>query len=422
MKVLVVHNRYRSDSPGGEDKVVDEEVAALVRRGHSVERFERFNDDIDSFSVTRKALLPAQVVWSQAARRSLARALKAAQPDVVHVHNTFPLLSPSVLYACRAARVPVVATLHNYRLVCASGILFRDGAVCHDCVGRQLPLPGIRHGCYHESALATLPVAAGLVAHRRAWRTMVSAYVFLSGAQRDVIAADGLPAERLFVKPNLVPRSSVPPVHPSEPIVVYAGRLSPVKGLDLLMEAWERYSAERPSGPLRLVVAGAGPLEDQLAAWAARQPAVDWLGMLSRSDCESLFARARAAVVPSAWEEPFGLVVIEAMAAGVPSLAPAHGAFPELIADGVDGVLFQPGSVAALAGVLRDVGDRPGRYASYGRAARSTYERRFSSDAIVEQLLAIYRFAIEHPAHAPGSDRDAAALPAGATSLSRDPG
>ena len=400
MKVLLVHNRYRSDSPGGEDKVVDQEVQALTARGHAVERFERFNDDIGSLSVARQALLPARVVWSEEARRSLTRALLAIRPDVVHVHNTFPLLSPSVLYACRAERVPVVATLHNYRLVCSSGILFRDDAVCHDCVGRRLPLPAVRHGCYRDSALATLPVATGLAVHRRAWRTMVSAYVFLSRAQQEIIARDGLPSGRLFVKPNLVPMPPPQPASRREGIVVYAGRLAPVKGVDLLMEAWDRYSAERGPGSLRLLVAGAGPLEGRVAAWAARHPTVDWVGMLTHGACLSLFNRACAVIVPTVWQETFGLVIVEAMAAGVPSVAPAHGSFPELVTDGADGVLFPPGNAAALATVLRDVDDHPDRYGALGRAARTTYERRFTPDANVEQLLRIYRFAVESPAHA----------------------
>ncbi len=396
MKVLLVHNRYRSLSPGGEDRVVDQESDALAADGHTVERFERFNDDIATWSMGRKALLPAQVLWSEESRRSLGLALRTFRPHVVHIHNTFPLLSPAVLYACRAERVPVVATVHNYRLVCASGILFRDGAVCHDCVG-QAPLPAVRHGCYRGSTAATLPVAGGLIAHRRAWRRMVSAYVFLSAGQRDIIAQDGLPPGRLFVKPNLVPSPSAP-MTDREDLVVYAGRLSPVKGVDLLMEAWDDYRSDASGGGLRLALAGAGPLEKQVAAWAAARPSVNWVGMLSRQACGSLLARARAVVVPSRWEEPFGMVVAEAMAAGVPSVAPAHGSFPELITQGSDGVLFEPGDACALARVFRDMDSDPERFAALGGAARRTYDERFAPKGNVEQLVRIYRFAVDHPA------------------------
>ena len=396
MKVLLVHNRYRSGSPSGENRVVDQEAAALANAGHDVERFERCSDDIAARSVAARALVPAQVLWSDEARRSLTRVLRRSRPEVVHVHNTFPLLSASVLYACRAEKVPVVTTLHNYRLVCASGILFRDGAVCHDCVGRD-PLPAVRHRCYRGSTLATLPVAAELVAHRRAWRTMVSAYVLLSQAQRDIVASDGLPPERLFVKANFAPPVTVAPA-PREDIVVYAGRLSPQKGVDLLMEAWDRYVDDGAGRcRLRLVVAGTGPLEGRVETWAATRPSVEWVGMLSHHECTALLSRSRAAVVPSAWEEPFGLVAVEAMAAGVPPVAPAHGSFGELISHGADGTLFEPGSATALADVLRDVDEHPEVYEALGRAAQRTYQERFTPEANLEQLLRIYRFAVDHP-------------------------
>ncbi|HEV2124711.1 MAG TPA: glycosyltransferase [Chloroflexota bacterium] len=397
MKVLLLHNRYRSGSPSGEDGVVDQEATALAANDHSVERFERFSDDIARRSIGARALVPAQVLWSDEVRRSLRQALQQFRPDVVHVHNTFPLLSPSVLYACRSERVPVVATMHHYRLVCPSGDLFRNGEVCHDCVGR-FPLPAVRHGCYRNSVLATLPLAVGAVAHRRAWRTMVSAYVFLSAAQRDLIAGDGLPSERLFVKPNFVPPPPVAQKRVPEDFVVYAGRLTESKGVHTLMDAWDRYRSHSAEGHLRLVIAGGGPLEDRVSKWAAHRPSVDWVGMLSREHCSSLVARARAVIVPSQWEETFGLVVVEGMALGVPSVASDHGSFPELIEDGVDGVLVEPGNASALATVFQDIEMHPERYEAIASAAWRTYKRRFTPDANLQQLIQIYQFAVRQPA------------------------
>ena len=391
MKVLMVHNRYRSASPGGEDRVVDQEAEALATAGHRVERFERCSDEIAHRSTIKKALVPAEVVWSDSSRRALTRILREYGPDIVHVHNTFPLLSPSVLFACRAARVPVVATLHNYRLVCPSGNLFRDGAVCHDCVGR-VPLPSIVHGCYRASALATAPLAAGVVLHRRTWQTMVSAYIVLSEAQREHMA-DALPPDRVFVKPNFAQ-----PVRcreaPPEDVLVYAGRLTPEKGVDLLMDAWDLYRRHDSGGSLRLVLAGSGPLEAEVEAWAAQRGSAEFVGMLSRSDCAELVARARAVIVPSRWQEPFGLIVVEAMAAGVPAIAASHGSFPELISHGEDGILFAAESAPALADALLDVRDHHERSEAIGRPARRTYERRFGPEANVERLIEIYRFAV----------------------------
>lgn len=402
VKILLVHNHYRSEEPSGEDRVFAQEAAALADAGHAVERFERFSDDIARRSLAGRAVVPAQVVWSNGARRSLTQSLRDWRPDVVHVHNTFPLISPSALYACRDAQVPVVATIHNYRLVCASGALFRDGAVCHDCVGR-IPVAAVRHGCYRDSTLATLPMAASQIVHRRAWRTLVSAYVFLSGIQRDIVAADGFPPGRLFVKPNFVHPGVAAPTG-TEDLIVYAGRLAPVKGLGILMAAWDGYVAQRASPRVHLAIAGAGPLQDEVAAWAATRASVDYLGALSGPDCALLLGRGRAAVVPSTWEETFGLVAVEAMAAGVPPIASALGSFPELITDGVDGVLFEAGNASALAEAFCDVELNPERYKALGRAAQRTFERRFTSEVNLDQLMRVYRFAIQHPAWQPLGD------------------
>ncbi len=390
MRVLVVHNRYRSASPSGENRVVDQETRALLRAGHDVEHFERESDDIQSFSLRQKALLPGQVVWSPSAAREIGRVLGTFKPDVVHVHNLFPMISPSVLHACRRHLVPAVVTLHNYRPICPSGDLFRDGAICHDCVGRA-PFPSVLHGCYRDSAAATLPLAIANVVTRGTWKTLPSAYIFISAAQRELFSSLDLPKERCFVKHNLVyPMTGE---GTTEPLIVYLGRLNEDKGLPLLMEAWDRHA---PSG-LKLVIAGGGPLEEEVSEWARSRPSVEDAGLLTRDGCISLLARARAAVVPSQWLEPFGLVVAEAMSAGVPAIAPAHGAFPELIADGVDGVLFPPGDVGALARLFDEVEREPERWDALGREARRSYERRFEPDKNVAELEAIYRFALEHP-------------------------
>jgi glycosyltransferase involved in cell wall biosynthesis len=395
MRILQVHNRHRSNSPGGEDRVVDQEAAALVVRGHVVERFERANDDIDHWSSGRKALLPARVLWANDARRELAKTIRQARPDVVHVHNTFPLISPSVLLACRTAEVPAVVTVHNYRMICPSGELFREESVCRDCVGR-FPLPAIRHGCYHGSHLESLPAAAALVAHRRVWRTIPSAYVFISNAQRRQFMSLRLPESRVFVKTNLIPATELGPVTPRQ-IVLYAGRLTPSKGINVLLTAWDRYTAANPMGRLGLVIAGSGPLAERVAAWASSRTSVEVTGLLSRRECATLTASARAVIVPSTWEEGFGLIAVEAMAAGVPPVASARGAFPELIEHRVDGVLFDAGDAQRLAQIFAEIDEFPERYASYGRAARRTYERRFDPNTNVEQLLDIYAFALEHP-------------------------
>lgn len=401
MKILIVHNRYRSAAPSGENRVVDQESTALRSLGHDVEHFERHSDEITEFSMLQKATLPAQVIWNPTVHADLRAAVERFGPDVVHVHNTFPILSPAVLHACRDERVPVVATLHNYKLMCASGDFFRDGAVCHDCAGGRL-LPALRHGCYRGSTAATLPVVAAIRANRKAWQSLVSAYIFISASLQRLLAGMKLDPERVFVKPNLVPHGAAVGggkrgATARKRQVAYVGRLDHAKGVPLLLQAWDRYRAAAGDNALRLVVAGSGPLENEVVTWAADRPSVEVAGHLSKSACAELVAQSRAVVLPSQWEETFGLVVVEAMAAGVASIAAAHGSFPELITDGVDGVLFEPSAPGDLANRIHDVDVNGDRYQEYGRRARMTYEQRYDPGRNLDHLLDIYRFAMSRP-------------------------
>ncbi|MGH8773951.1 MAG: glycosyltransferase family 4 protein [Jiangellaceae bacterium] len=396
MRILVVHNRYRPTAPSGENAVVDQESSALSARGHDVVLVQRHSEDIAAWSPLRRATLPARVLWSEGSRREVKAALDWSAPDVVHIHNTFPLVTPSVLYACRDASVPVVVTVHNYKLGCASGELFRDGRVCHDCLGGSA-LPALAHGCYRGSRASTAPVVLGSWMHNTAWRTMVAAYAFISGAQRDLLAPVGLPADRSFVKHNFVPPPPQQADVATEPIVAFVGRLDAAKGAPFLMRAWDAFRSRRSRSPLRLVVAGGGELSDAVARWATGHPSVTVAGHVSRPEVSGILARSRAAVVPSQWEETFGMVAVEAMAAGTAPVASAHGAFPELVTHGSDGALFPPTDLDALVDILADVDDDPQRWDGYGRQARQTYRSRFTPEASVDRLLDIYRFAVEHP-------------------------
>ena len=391
LRVLVVHNRYRSEQPSGENNVVDQEVALLTEAGHEVGRFERRSDDIAAMSLLGKAAVPLRVPWNAAVRAELAARLRAERPDVVHIHNTFPLLSPSVVAACADAGVPAVATLHNYTMVCPPGTLYRDGRVCTDCAGR-LPLPAVRHGCYRDSRLATVPMAVNLAVNRRRWWSGVTRFFCISTAQRATLIEAGMPAGRLVVKHNFVADPGVRRDGPGEH-VLYLGRLTAEKGVPLLMAAWDELAAAGGLG-MPLVLAGTGPLADDVARWARGRDDVSCLGLMSKQECRSLTARAAAVVVPSSWLEAFGLVVVEAMAAGVPAVASAHGAFVELVDDGVTGILHRPGDSGSLAAGLRSVVSSPRLNEQLGRAARRRYEQGFTPAVGLERLVASYLDAI----------------------------
>ncbi|MGW1375810.1 glycosyltransferase [Streptomyces sp. NPDC002446] len=392
MHVLVVHNRYASAQPSGENKVVDQEVALLRGAGHRVEVFERRSDDIAARSLPGKAAVPLLVPWNPAVRAELAARLRTSRPDVVHVHNVFPLLSPAVLAACADAGVPAVATLHNYTQVCPPGTLQRDGRPCTECVGAKAPLPAVRHGCYRSSRLATVPLAVSLSVNRRRWWSGVERFFCISAAQRDVLVRAGMPAERLAVKHNFVPDPDARRSGAGEHLL-YLGRLAEAKGVRLLMAAWEELAASGGVG-VPLVIAGAGPLEHEVAAWAADRDDVRYVGLYDTAECQKAIARSVAVVAPSTWLEAFGLVVVEAMAAGVPTVAAGHGAFVELVEDGVTGLLHRPGEAASLADCIRRITAGPDRNREMGQAARRRYEQGFSPAVGLERLVEGYRTAI----------------------------
>ncbi|QQM39496.1 glycosyltransferase [Streptomyces liliifuscus] len=392
MHVLVVHNRYASAQPSGENKVVDQEVALLREAGHRVEVFERRSDDIAARSLLSKAALPLLVPWNPAVRTELAARLRTERPDVVHVHNVFPLLSPAVLAACADADVPAVATLHNYTQVCPPGTLQRGGKPCTECVG-SAPLPAVRHGCYRNSRLATVPLAVSLsVNRRRWWWSGVERFFCLSAAQRDVLVRAGMPAERLAVKHNFVPEPGAFRTGDGEHLL-YLGRLAEAKGVRLLMAAWDEIAASGGVG-VPLVIAGAGPLEQEVTAWAAGRDDVRCVGLYDTAESRKAIARSVAVVAPSTWLEAFGLVVVEAMAAGVPTVAAGHGAFVELVEDGVTGLLHRPGDPASLASCIRRIAAGPALGREMGQAARRRYERDFSPAVGLERLVEEYRTAI----------------------------
>ncbi|MEU3783073.1 glycosyltransferase [Streptomyces sp900129855] len=392
MHVLVVHNRYASAQPSGENKVVDQEVALLREAGHRVELFERRSDDIGAMSLLAKVAVPLRVPWNPAVRTELANRLRTERPDVVHVHNVFPLLSPAVLAACADAGVPAVATLHNYTQVCPPGTLQRDGRPCTECVGSAVPLPAVRHGCYRGSRLATVPLAVSLAANRRRWWSGVERFFCISAAQRDTLVRAGMPAERLAVKHNFVPDPDDRRAGDGEHLL-YLGRLAEAKGVRLLMAAWDELAASGGVG-VPLVIAGTGPLEPEVTAWAAGRDDVRYVGLYDTAECQKAIARSVAVVAPSTWLEAFGLVVVEAMAAGVPVVAAGHGAFVELVEDGVTGLLHRPGEPASLASCLRRITAEPDLGREMGQAARLRYEQGFSPAVGLDRLVDEYRTAI----------------------------
>ncbi|MFP5343071.1 MAG: glycosyltransferase [Candidatus Limnocylindria bacterium] len=388
-RVLMVHERYQQ--AGGEDGVFDAQVALLRARGHDVATVEVDNDAIPSSpSAAQRVRLAVDTVWSRDGVRQVRAAIRAARPDVVHAHNTFPLLSPAIHAVARAEGVATVQTLHNYRMICPSAVLFRDGGPCQDCVGLPLAVPGVVHACYRDSRAASATVAAMSAIHRvrGTWTRDVDRFVALAPFARDRLVHGGLPAARTIVQPNFVDR----PGRPLEGVgsgFLYVGRLAVEKGVGVLVDAWRTLP---PS--MRLTIAGTGPLEALVRAAAEQHPGIAYVGRLDAAGVDAALADARALIVPSLWYEVCPLTVLEAFAAGRPVIASGHGGLADLVEDGVTGTHVRPGDAGALADAVLAAEADPDEMRSRGAAAQVAFRARHTPDRGYAGLVDVYEQAL----------------------------
>jgi glycosyltransferase involved in cell wall biosynthesis len=376
---LCVHNRYQH--PGGEDYVFAAEAALLEGKGHRVIRFEDDNSRIANRSAASTAI---DAVWNAESAVSLSEVMRGQSPDVVHFHNTFPLISPSAYYAARKEGAAVVQTLHNFRLLCPGATLFREGGVCEECIEKKSLRPAITHGCYRGSRPATAAVATMLTVHRSAgtWQRKVDLYIALSEFARRKFIEGGLPASRIVVKPNfLSPDPSVG--RGSGNYALFVGRLSAEKGISLLASAW------RELWHIPLLAAGDGPLAGMEWPWGAT-----WVGRQPHARILALMQEARVLIFPSECYESAPMTIVEAFACGLPVIASNLGSMSEMVAHEKTGLLFNPGDASDLARKVRWAFEHPDAMEAMRAAARREFEEKYTADRNYEMLMAIYETAI----------------------------
>jgi glycosyltransferase involved in cell wall biosynthesis len=391
MRVLLIHNFYATSAPSGENQVFEAERDLLGRRGHEVAEFVRHSDDIRAKGAWGAVQGALSTPWNPFAARALQQAVTAFQPDVAHVHNTFPLLSPAIFYAI-GQRAPRVLTLHNYRLFCPAAIPMRAGKPCTDCLDRHSVVPALHHGCYRNSRLATAPLALNVALHRSlgTWSKHVEVFIALSEFQRQKMTDAGLPASRVYVKPNFYPgKPNVVPWEARGPYVVFAGRLTAEKGVAALVRAWQLWGNEAPE----LRVLGGGGLRSELENMAAGLP-VRFLGQLSAAEAQQQIAEASLLVLPSEWFEGFPMVVREAFAFGTPAAVSNLGPLPSIVKHGESGVVFEPANPESLLNAVRSAWSAPGLLARLSQGARAEYVAKYTEEANYAQLMRIYSAAM----------------------------
>jgi len=397
MKVLFVHNYYRTSAPSGEDLIFDRELALLRRQpGWDILLHSRRNDELANVGWRGLVKVALRTPWNQFELEEVRNLIRRYRPDVMHVHSLFPQISPAIMYAAAGTATATVRTLHNYRMVCANGLLLREGEPCMKCLDSKSTMPALLHRCYRDSLKATLPTAASISLHHvlGTWTRCVDAFITFTPFQRDLMVRAGIPESRIYIKPNWMatPESPVPWAQ-HENRAVFVGRLTQEKGVDVLIEAWKRLG---PNGPrLEIIGYGAEFTRIKHEVECSRLPIV-MAGYLSHAQALSRIRTASLVIVPSVCFEGFGLVVLEAMAMGVPVLASDLGSLPTIVRHGWDGEVFPPGVAAALAAAVQRLFSDSQRLREMGRNARENFEANYTEAAHLRALSEIYEAAVAH--------------------------
>jgi glycosyltransferase involved in cell wall biosynthesis len=389
LKIILVHNSYQQ--PGGEDVVFDQELQMLERAGHQVVVYRRSNNEIENLSAVGRLALMKNIVWSSSTRQEFSKVLHEERPQLVHVHNTFLMVSPSIYSACQEADIPVVQTLHNFRFACPGANFFRNGKVCEECLEDGL-WRSVQHGCYRSSRVATAACALMLGVHRwlGTWSDKVDSFVALTQFSRQKLIAAGLPADQIHVKPNFVLPDPGRKCGDGE-YALFVGRLSPEKGAKTLLSAWEQL----PS-PIPLHIVGDGPLRLEMEETIEKRGLanVHMHGQLSHAGVTSALKNARFLILSSECYENFPMTVAEAFSCGTPVLCSRLGAMQEIVTDGRTGIHFSPGEPADLAAKVRWAWGHPEEIAAMGRLARLEYESKYTEEKNHSRLMEIYHEAI----------------------------
>jgi glycosyltransferase involved in cell wall biosynthesis len=380
MKILFAHNRYQH--LGGEDSVVNAEISLLKSKGHEVILYSRHNDEVKNKSNLSVAI---ETYWSNQTTKELSEIFKTFKPDVLHSHNTFPLISPSLYWVADKFKVPIIQTLHNFRLLCPQAMFLRDGHICEDCLG-NVPWRAIAHQCYRGSTMQTAGLAGMLTSHRLigTWKNKINTYIALTEFSKSKFIEGGIPNEKLVIKPNFkaVVKNDLNLQLKPKSDFLFVGRLSPEKGIKTLIDAINLHG-----NTFKCNVAGSG--SEQYVFEKVR--GINFLGQLSTSKVNEYMQKAVALIIPSIWYETFGMVIIESFSNGLPVIASNLGAMAEIIEDGKTGLLFEPNNSEDLAEKMLWAKNNPSKMLEMGLNAKAVFESKYSDEVNYNLLMEIYK-------------------------------
>ena len=391
MKILLIHNFHREGSSSGDDQVFISEAGLLEKHGNRVIRFTVSNDEFDAQGAVGKLVFLAGMLWSNKYYKILQQIIDVEKPDIVHVHTFFPLLSPSVLYAAKRMRIPVVATLHDTRLICPCATSLRGETICNDC-GDGHYFRMFRYGCFKKSRIKSLIVACIFKIHRikKSFYDQIDRYICLNDNQIRLLVSIGFDKKKIIKKYNFVPDIEIPPNAGvtddiPERFVCVFGRIGVEKGISFLMRAWDGIE------DIPLVVVGGGPEEKSFGEWAKKKKNVYYLGYKKHDSCLNIVNRSAFIVFPSIWYEGCSMVQVEAMSLGKAIIATDLGFSSESVSEGYNGYKFQLGDILGFTNCVRKLWNDPEKCLEMGKNARKEYERKYEPESNYRQIMECYK-------------------------------
>ncbi len=386
MKILQIHNSYQT--PGGEDKVVNAEKELLEARGHKVIQYIRHNDEIKEYGVFQKIKFFVETIYSQRTFKELGKLINEQKPDISHIHNVFPLISPSVYYCLKQLKIPIVQTIHNYRFLCPNGLLYTKNNICEECKDGNT-FHCFFKKCYNDSFLLSGLYALTFWIHRKikTFQNKIDIFIALTNFTKDKLVEGGFPKDKIDTVGNFLLQDGIRKTYDKENYAVFMGRLSSEKGLMTLLKAFQKVNK------FKLKMAGKGELEQELKGYIEKNKMlqVEIIGFISGKERLELLGKAKFSIIPSQWYETFGMSVLESFSVGTPVIASRIGGLPELVEEGKNGLLFSPGNVDDLAEKISYLYKNPDKAVRMGKYARNCVEKKYNPERHYATLLEIYK-------------------------------